>query len=148
MKKNENRVINLPQISNTYYWSYFDTINEAKYKGKELSEEILLDVKEHLISNYRERLDDHFNRAIETLMKNKGDIISIINFSIREATDYYGNSDGIRILVEESDEAFNNRMKLDKDNAKKSREAKKKKELEDPEYALFKKLSKKYSVKM
>lgn len=119
--------------------------------GVVLSKEVLEDIKNEMLLSYSKSLDRLVAHTDAMYSKYYGR--PIISSFIRacENRGYYDSSEGITLSIqfglEENDEEYNKRLDLDKENARKSKEAEEKKEKLNPEYAEYKRLLKKYGAK-
>lgn len=116
-----------------------------------LSEQLLEDIKSEMMASYEKKLDLLMKYAENSYSKYYGR--PVVNCSVSGDVDrgYYDDIDGVSLgisfIVQESDEEYSKKIELDKENARKSKEAEKLKEAQDPEYAEYKRLLKKYGAR-
>lgn len=147
----ELKKINLNTTYTSFDFSYL-LENLRDISEGELTEEKLDKIIETIKLNFSKQMDICKKHINNSFFGHYGRKIDRLFVNISGKDDYYGDyCDGIDFsfggVVMELKEEMEARLALDKENARKSREAVKKKEKEDPQYAEYKRLSKIYGKK-
>lgn len=150
MRKTDRKTIHVGNCTVSLDFGDFRAL-VGNHCGEILSAQLLEDIQSEMMASYTKKLELLMKYAENSYSKYYGRPVVNCLISCEVDRGYYDDIDGVSLginfTLQESDEEYSKRIELDEKNARKSKEAEKLKEAQDPEYAEYKRLLKKYGAR-